>query len=217
MFIPLVVYVLLNKLINISTKNKIIMKTLMYVLTILSIAVLLGACGTSKQNLLGTELKEEPCIKLAEESPALRKYGVGEHFKESTARNIAEAQARGAYARSMASALRTATEEIGVSLEKYAGDDQQGASVRDQSGEGNDYVMSIAGEIVRNTHVIKTTRYIKSNNQFRIYVCIEYMGNQEQLVNNAIEELKDKISPEDRVKLEERHDKFRQRVWDSLN
>lgn len=191
------------------------------------IIVIFSSCGSQKpstsqapksaiNSAIGQAIPEEPCMALAEEAPTIRKYGNGTHFKESTARNIAEAQARAAFARSIASAITTGTEEIGVSLEKYAGDNESGSSVSDQSGESNDFVMSIAQEVVRNTHPIKTTRYLKSNNQYNVYVCLEYMGTENQMIEKAESALKDKISPEDRQKIEKRHDDFRQRVYNSL-
>lgn len=166
---------------------------------------------------LGQALPDEPCIILSEEAPAIRKYGNGVHYKEATARNIAEAQARASFARSIAAAIVTATEEIGVSLSKYAGDDTTGKSVSDESSEANDMVSSIASEIVNNTHPIKTTRYLKPNNQYNVYVCLEYMGSENQMAKDIETAVKDKISPDDRTKLEERHDNFRQRVLNSLN
>ncbi|MDE6303599.1 MAG: hypothetical protein K2M01_02130 [Paramuribaculum sp.] len=175
-----------------------------------------GAPKSAVTSAIGQALPDEPCITLAEEAPAIRKYGNGIHFKESSARNIAEAQARGSFARSIAAAITTATEEIGVSLDKYAGDEAEGHSVSDQSGEANDFVMSIAQEIVRNTHPIKTSRYIKPNNQYNVYVCLEYMGTENQMAENVESAVKDKISPDDRAKLEKRHDDFRKRVLKTL-
>ncbi len=190
-------------------------------------AVSLASCKTQQPtssaapksavtSAIGQALPDEPCITLSEEAPAIRKYGNGTHFKEATARNIAEAQARGAFARSIAAAITTATEDLGVSLDKYAGDDTEGKSVSDQSGEANDFVMSIAREVVKNTHPIKTSRYIKPNNQYNIYVCLEYMGTENQMAEQAESALKDKISADDRAKLEKRHDDFRQRVLSAL-
>jgi len=196
-------------------------------LTFAVLSMGLASCGSQKPtaaaapksavaSAIGQALPDEPCITLSEEAPAIRKYGNGVHFKEAMARNIAEAQARGSFARSIASAITTATEEIGVSLSKYAGDESTGHSVSDESGESNDFVMSIAEAIVRNTHPIKTTRYLKPNNQYNVYVCLEYMGTENQMAENVETAVKDKISPEDRVKIEKRHDDFRQRILNSL-
>lgn len=200
------------------------MKTTMKYAAVAAAVLAICSCGATKQavtstqqSAIGTALPEEPCITLSEEAPAIRKYGNGQHFKEATAKNIAEAQARSSFARSIAAAIVAATEEIGASMSKYAGDDAQGMSVSDQSDETNDYVMSIANEIVNNTHPIKTSRYILPNRQFNIYVCLEYMGDQNQMVEDIEKKVKDKISPEDRAKIEKRHNDFRQRVLSSLS
>lgn len=194
-----------------------------FVMAVMATAMMSVACTATKQasssalrSSIGEALPEEPCIVLAEQAPAIRKYGNGQHFKESTARNNAENQARASFARSIATAVKTATEEIGVSLDKYAGDNEAGRSVSDQSGEANDFVMSIASEIVKNTHTIKTSRYLKSNNQYNIYVCLEYMGAENQMVEQIEESLKDKITPDDRAKIEKRHDDFRKRALNAL-
>lgn len=200
------------------------MKTTMKFAAIAAAALAICSCGTPKQvatsaqkSAIGTALSDEPCIALSEEAPAIRKYGNGQHFKEATAKNIAEAQARSSFARSIAAAIVAATEEIGTSMSKYAGDDTQGISVSDQTDETNDYVMSIANEVVKNTHPIKTSRYILPNRQFNIYVCLEYMGDENQMAEDIEKTVKDRISPEDRAKIEKRHNDFRQRVLSSLS
>lgn len=198
------------------------------VMAALALATSLTSCGSQKPSVssapqsivdevIGQAAPIEPCIVLSEEAPAIRKYGNGLHFKESNARNTAEMQARGSFARSIAAAIVSATEEIGVSLEKYVGDDTTGHSVSEQSAESSDFIRNIADEIVNNTHPIKTSRYIKPNRQFNYYVCIEYMGDENQMTKQIENALKDKFTPEDRVKLEERHDAFRQRVLKYLN
>ena len=185
------------------------------VLAILAIALMSFSCGSTKKvitsesvNPYGKAVASEPCIELYEQAPYKRAYGNGQHFKEATARNIAELQARAMFARKIEAAVLAATEDIGVSLEKYAADDQ--------SGEGNDLAMSIAQQVIRNTHTIKTTRYLKSNNQFTVFVCMEYAGDENTLVDHIEQNVKDRISQDDRAKIEQRHNQFRQRILGNL-
>ena len=194
-----------------------------YVLAVLAGAFLFVACGSSKKtvasktvNPYGKVVEAEPCIELYEQSPCNRAYGNGQHFKEATARNIAELQARAMFARKIESAILSATEDMGISMEKYAADDQSGRSVTDQSGEGNDLAMSIAQQVIRNTHTIKTTRYLKSNNQFTVFVCMEYAGDENTLVDQIERSVQDKISQDDRTKIEQRHNEFRRRILERL-
>ena len=58
---------------------------------------------------------------------------------------------------------------------------------------------------------------MKSNNQFLVYVCVEYSGDLSELIKETEENLKEKISATDRQRLEERHDKFRKRMESKMN
>lgn len=202
-------------------KKIIVMAVLFINTTFISCGGQKPAVSVAPQNIvdevIGQAAPVEPCIVLAEEAPAIRKYGNGLHLKESVAKNTAEMQARASFARSIAAAITSASEEVGVSLEQYVGDDTTGRTVSDQSDESSDYVLSIAKEVVKNTHPIKTSRYIKPNKQFNYYVCIEYLGDENHMVEQIEDLLKDKFTPEDRAKLEQRHDAFRQRVLNYLN
>ena len=186
--------------------------------------LLFSACGTSKVNAqspvnsaIGQKVELDPVMEYTEQNPAIREFGVGQHFKEATAKNTATAQARGGYANSLQSAIVAACEESNIDLTQYAGDDESGKTVSDQSSMGGDFVRSIAAEIVKNTHPVKYSRYVLPNKQWKYYVCIEYMANAEQLAKDVEKKLEEKISPEDRVKLEERHEKFRQSILNNLN
>lgn len=188
-----------------------------------TILCLLTACGTAKrttsaggENPYGKAVASEPCIELYEQAPFKRAYGQGQHFKEMTARNIAELQANAMFARKIEQAVIAATEDLGVSLSKYAADDKNGRSVTDQSGESNDLAASIAQQVIRNAHVIKTTRYIAKNNQFTVFVCSEYGSDEDALVGLIEQKVKDRISDEDRAKIESRHDEFKGRVYGKL-
>lgn len=188
------------------------------------VSLMTTSCGTSKpgtssrvDSMIGQKAELDPVMEYAELKPSVREFGTAQHFKEVTAKNLATAQARGAYASSIRSAIIAACEEIGVNLSMYAGDDESSKTVSDQSSESNDLVQSIANEIVENTHPVKYSRYMLPNKQWKYYVCIEYMGLPDQMAEKVEEKLKEKISSSDRTKLEERHDRFRQRIMNKLN
>ena len=147
------------------------MRKIHFVLAALSAAVLclMTACGASKkvsiENPDGVALANDPCVDLCMQSPYTRAYGKGTHFKEMTARNIAELQANAMYARKIEKAVLSATEDLGISLGQYAGDDNTGRSVSDHSGESNDLAALISQQVIRDMHVIKTSRYYGKNNQ----------------------------------------------------
>lgn len=190
----------------------------------LSVAVLslMTSCGTSQKtvsgevNPYGKSVASEPCIELYEQNPSVRAYGQGQHFKEMTARNIAELQANAMFARKIEQAVISATEDLGISLSQYAADDKSGRSVTDQSAESKDLAASISQQIVRDAHVIKTSRYIGKNNQFTVFVCMEYGTDKDALVKDIEDKVKEKISADDRATLEKRHNEFRDKVYGKL-
>lgn len=190
----------------------------------LSVAVLslMTSCGTSQKtvsgevNPYGKSVASEPCIELYEQNPSVRAYGQGQHFKEMTARNIAELQANAMFARKIEQAVISATEDLGISLSQYAADDKSGCSVTDQSAESKDLAASISQQVVRDAHVIKTSRYIGKNNQFTVFVCMEYGTDKDALVKDIEDKVKEKISADDRATLEKRHNEFRDKVYGKL-
>lgn len=190
----------------------------------LSVAVLslMTSCGTSQKtvsgevNPYGKSVASEPCIELYEQNPSVRAYGQGQHFKEMTARNIAELQANAMFARKIEQAVISATEDLGISLSQYAADDKSGRSVTDQSAESKDLAASISQQVVRGAHVIKTSRYIGKNNQFTVFVCMEYGTDKDALVKDIEDKVKEKISADDRATLEKRHNEFRDKVYGKL-
>ena len=198
------------------------MRKIHFVLAALSAAVLclMTACGASKkvsiENPDGVALANDPCVDLCMQSPYTRAYGKGTHFKEMTARNFAVLQVNAMYARKIEKAVLSATEDLGISLGQYAGDDNTGRSVSDHSGESNDLAALISQQVIRDMHVIKTSRYYGKNNQYTVYDSIKYGGDKDALVKQIEQKVKDRISDEDRAKIESRHDEFKDIVYGKL-
>lgn len=187
-------------------------------------ALLFSACGASQKagaksnNPYGEVMESNVCIEMQEQDPVRRQYGMGQHFKEATAGNIAESQARGAFARKIRSAIISATEEISSSMEVYSRDNQIGASVSDQNSTSNDWVDAVAMAVVNNVVPIKTQRYYNSEKQlWTIFKCMEYKGDVDQMVSNIIENVKEQIPQQEKAKIEANNDKYRQRILKSLS
>ena len=182
-------------------------------------ALFMASCGTSRQStssIYGQKIEEDQCITVYKQKPAIRGYGSGSHFKETSAQALAEANARAMMARKIETAIIAATEEIGVSLEQYAAGREDSQWVTDQSAESNTFVQSIAQQVVKNTHIIESSRYYGKNQQFTVFVCLEFNGKESDLTRSAEKALKEKIKAEDRAKIEARHEEFRQRLMAKL-
>lgn len=202
-------------------------------LFIVAIATLvICSCGSSKktQNFVNVPTgKSSPtgivasvaegsqCYALQEEKPALRSVGSATYFTEAGAKQTANGEALAEYATKIQAAVEAACEEVGVSLSQYAGDDDSGKSVSDQSQESGTLTSFVAKQAVQNTTIIKTERYFKSNRQYLVYVCVEYSGDLSDLIKEVEDNLKEKISETDRKRLEERHDTFRKRMESKMS
>lgn len=179
-------------------------------------ACILSACSSAKKtvasqqvaNPYGTVVVQDECEKLAEEKPEVRQFGMGTHFKRATADNIAALQARAKFARAIESAVLAATEEYGVSIDKYAGNESVGNIASDQAATARDIAMAIAQAVVQNTSVIKTSVYYKANKQYNVFVCVEYLDGIDKMAEDIASKVEDVISADDKSRIIASRDKF---------
>lgn len=171
----------------------------------------------------GAELQAETKSQtLAERKAATREWGIGTAPDRALAGSIAEAQARTKYAATIGTIVEGA---IGIEndLEKKAAtDDKKTVSVGDHLQATTQDIKNIIDNIaVSGTVVINTDTYKRKNGTYDVYVCIEYMGDyldlEKDLVKEYTKTLEDKVSDADRDKLEDRIEKFRKSVSESLD
>lgn len=179
--------------------------------------VMATSCGGSKKVALESTtgqkaIEQDVCEKLQEEKPTLRAVGVGQHFKEATARNIAEAQARAQFARSLATKVKTSTSEEAGASSVYSGDEATGNSVGDQIAKVNDFVDAVANEVVAGTVPIKISKYILPNKQYKVYVCLEYQKGVSELAAEVAKRVEQKIPDEQKLKMNFEFEQYRKRV-----
>lgn len=164
----------------------------------------------------GAELASNECIDLAEANPVTRAWGNAQNFNLSDAVAMAEADARGKMANSIASAIKNATKRSGFDISQYAGTDTEGRSVTDGGAQQNRLIQSIANETIENTVTLKTKRYILPNRKYNIYVCIEFQGGVSGLSKNVMDGIKQNISDDDRLKMQYEFQKFEDAVNDEI-
>jgi hypothetical protein len=180
------------------------------------LGVMMASCGSSKasqSSVAGAkEIQQNVCEEYQQASPATRAVGTGTHFKESTARNIAEVQARAQFARAIASAITTSTSEEAMGYEQYSGDVKSGDKVTDQGSKVNDLAQGIAKETIANTVVVKTVKFLLPNNQYEVWVCVEYQQGVEALASNVAKKVQQRISDDDKMKMNFEFDQYRKRM-----
>jgi hypothetical protein len=183
-------------------------------------SVMVTGCKSSKSSqssVVGAqEIKQNVCEELQQEKPATRAVGTGTHFKESTARNIAETQARAQFARAVASAITASTTEEALGMEQYSGDTKSGNKVTDQGAGVNDFATSIAEQTIANTVIIKTVKYLLPNNQYEVWVCLEYQAGVEALAANVAKKVQQRISDEDKMRMNFEFEQYRKRIESEL-
>ncbi|GHT10487.1 hypothetical protein AGMMS4956_01930 [Bacteroidia bacterium] len=178
----------------------------------------MAGCGTTKvvDSTGKKAIVSDPCEELQQQQPAKRAVGKGTHFKEMTARNIAEAQGRAQFARALSAAVKTATDEQGYSFELYSADAKTGGAVTDQGSKSNDLVSSVANEVVANTVVIKTSKYQLPNDQFEVWVCLEYQKSVAEMAAEVAKKVAQRIPDEQKMKMNFEFDRYRERIEKEL-
>lgn len=148
----------------------------------------------------------EPCIELATaESENLRAYGTAISYIEKTALNEAERDARN----NLAEMIKVAVEGAAVDYEQNAQQNMKGSA--DTIGEA---VMSqFVAEEVKNTRVIKTTIYDRSDGSVQVYVCIEMKTSEEDFGK----ELSNTLSRENIIGIQYDRDRFIDQVSKGLD
>lgn len=180
----------------------------------------LASCGSHKTTTMVTpdkvKIELDECQELAQAKPAIRAWGEGVNYRLSRATSYAELQARARFARSIASAIKTAQSEEGLSYDKASTDGENGANVRDEGSKGNDLAQSIAETTVKNAVIIKTSQYQKKDGSYQVFVCLEYQDGVGKLASDVTKKVQQQVSDEDRLKMNFEFEKFRQRVEDEL-
>lgn len=194
-----------------------------YLIVSAILTIVLAACGASKQTVqqqssIPSKMKIalDDCQILVEQKPEVRAWGEGINYSLSSASNAAELQARSKFARAIASKIKAAEENSGLSYRQASTDSKQGQNVRDEAGNYNEYQLSIAEETVKNTVIIKTSQYMLQDGSYQVFVCLEYKDGVSKMAEEITEKVKQQVSDDDRLKMQYEFQKFRERVEEEL-
>jgi hypothetical protein len=197
------------------------MKKILIIAAIAACAGAVSSCGgpkpLSQQSATGfVDMEKDACQTMAEEKPDIRAYGSGQHFKEMTARNIAETQARGQFARAIATAITASTDDKGNASVAYDSD-TQAADIREAQNAGSDdWVNGIAQEEIRNTAVIHSTKkYNPTTKQYLIAVCLEYREGVSALATSIARKV-EKLSQDRKLEMNFEFEQYRNRIQAEL-
>lgn len=162
-------------------------------------------------------VEEDECQLLAEKKPTTRAWGEATNHRLSYAKSYAEGQARAALARQVASIIKTATKESDLAYEKFSASQSEGHGVTDEGSGADGFAQQIADQTLSNVVVIKTTQKMKKNGQYHVFVCVEYKGNSSELVKDISDNVKQRVSDEERIKMQYQFQKFQESIEKELN
>ena len=177
--------------------------------------------GTAKtvvaENPNGQEIGLTRSEAITFQAPGKRAFGKGVSFDESTARQLAELDARTAFSNALDAAIVSAAKKASVEITQYAGGNNDGRSNTDGGGKINTLSSSISANIIRNTSVIMMDKFFGMDRQYTIYVCLEYQGSPSDIAKEAAEQVKQGVSDADREKIQRELDSFQKEIENKLN
>lgn len=158
---------------------------------------------------------------LQERKPTTRAWGVGEAADQAFARSIAELEARRQYAATIGTIVDGAVKRSDDAVGQAAGTEKKTVRVNDETNTRTQYVQNIIDNIaVSGTVVINTDTYKTKNGQYRVYTCIEFMGDEMDLANDLAKEyareIEKQVPDEVRADHDKRINEFKDEVQQQL-
>ena len=177
----------------------------------------MASCGTPKnfqnQNAVMDQQQQnrvtqdvavaaDPCDEYAMLDPVKRASGIGTHFKEATATNLAQTNARANLAKALQTMIMAATKTYAGSHELFTADDTESASITDQSAKAEDFELSLAKGLVKGAPIVKKSRYKTPNNQWKIFVCVEMNASIAEIAAEVAKSYAEKLTPEQKTRID---------------
>lgn len=196
---------------------------------------IMSSCGSSKsstattpsgytkgaeQSALGTNIKLTESQAYALANSSTRAYGDGVYSTLDGATTRAEASARAKMARAIKSKVRTALEKADLSWRQFGGDDYQGNSAEDQGGKSTTSDLQLADEVVGNAVIVKVDQFMQPNRQYHVFVCLEYKGGIDNMTQDVVNKVKQRVPDEERMKMEYQFQQFEEKIkkeFESMN
>ena len=174
------------------------------------------ALKAEQENPYGKQVFQTKSEQLYIAAPGKRAYGKGISFDESTARELAEMDARAQFSRALDAAIVSASKKIGFDISKYAGGNGEGMSVTDGGLQQNSLVKSISSNIISGTNIINVDKYYGKDRKYTVFVCLEYNGSVAEIAKKVTEQIKQMVSDQDRQKIQFQNDKYENEVKNDL-
>lgn len=171
------------------------------------------SCKSAKAPVSGeVEVKKPESIKKAEEKPAIRDWGDGTSFKMSTAKSLAENQARAAFTRKIKAIVQSATRDYNKNYEQGHSDGTNSSLVKDENIMTDNQATTVAENVLTNIMVCNTDIFQQPDKQYHVYVCVEYNGSIADMANSLAKQVGQQVSDEQRVRMQYEQEKFQEAI-----
>lgn len=187
----------------------------LYYLAVIATAILAVSCGTTKKAVPASKftgdvlIEANPCEEYAMQKPAQRAAGMGQHFQETTAKNQAELQARATLARTLQTCIEATIKDYADGTTLFSADDVEGSSVTDQSALLNDRTEGMTKELIKGAVVVKESKYRTPNNQYKIYVCVEYNDDVAQMAEKVAKSFNELLTEDQKMRVKFNEQQFK--------
>lgn len=198
------------------------------ILASVALVMFLQSCGSSKQvatapiNVSQNQVQQDievalnPCEEYAFKAPSQRAAGTGVHFKEKAAENIAQLNARANLAKALQQCVETATKDYADGKELFAADGESSSYVTDQSAGSADREAGWAKELIKGAPVVMKRKYKTPDNQWRIYVCVEYQESVAEMAAKITKVFNEKLTQEQKARIDFNEQKFKQEIQEAM-
>lgn len=186
---------------------------------VLLVVTLFVSCGSSKNitSAYGTHEKLNETEEYALQAPGRRCAAMYQSQDEMIATQAAMALARSNYSEALSSAVVDQAKVRGVDKKKFSAGMNDGSVVRDGGSDAHVFAEAYSSNILKNVYKVKTDKFHNSNNGvWTIFVCVEYGGTADDLVKEALNEVKKRLPDEEWKKLEKDLDSYENDVKKSL-
>ena len=204
-------------------------KTMFIIAAMFAVVIGFTACSSSKAvsgtgkalNREEVEVKMTKSEELTFAKPEIRAFGDGTNFNMSFAMTFAEGQARAAFQRKIEALVQTASEEALTAYQQASTNGVESSIVSDQDIKSGAFAKQIAEGVLKNTAVIHADKFKTVDGQYHVYVCIEYRGAVNDMVENMVAQAQKRVpqqvSDEDRIKIQFEIEQFKKKLEEDFN
>ncbi len=174
-----------------------------------------SACGSEKSSTKSNPKDEieisNPIMDMCDGNPN-RAWGEATNGRLAYAKQYAEGQARAALARNIQAAIKTASKECDFDWTKASYTGTEGASVTDQGSKAEGLTQQITQMTLNNVVVLKTQVKQRANGLYHVFVAVEQQDAPAKMANKVIEQVKQRVSDEERLKMQYQFQKFEEAI-----